>query len=163
MGFPRFSGHFPVVFSPVVIIGALGSTALAANEFLLRSTLAVPRDERLAGWRSSSWENKKGSGTWIGDPNSCDWCLIDVLLMSWSLNLGYWCLNITVTKKLNSWERKKTNRLPKSEDDGRLAPVLDGCLKENGGRCCAWTCWKNVHLKTVPTAWLRLKTYQNSG
>lgn len=50
----RFSHDFPVVFSPVVIIGALGSTALAANEFLLRSTLAVPRDERLAGWRSSS-------------------------------------------------------------------------------------------------------------
>jgi len=34
-------------------------------------------------------------------------------------------------------KEEKTNRLPKSKDDGRLVPVLDGCLKENGGRCCA--------------------------
>ena len=57
LAFSEVSNDFPEilgVFSPVVIIGALGSTALAANEFLLRSTLAVPRDERLAGWRSSS-------------------------------------------------------------------------------------------------------------
>eukprot|EP00435_Cladocopium_sp_Y103_P072266 s332_g39.t1 len=47
-------GQFSDIALAVVVIGALGSTALAANEFLLRSTLAVPRDERLAGWRSSS-------------------------------------------------------------------------------------------------------------
>ncbi|CAK9089078.1 unnamed protein product [Durusdinium trenchii] len=47
-------GQFSDIAVAVVVIGALGASGLVANEFLLRSTVAVPRDERLAGWRSAA-------------------------------------------------------------------------------------------------------------
>ena len=79
MGFPRFSGHFPVVFSPVVIIGALGSTALAANEFLLRSTLAVPgmNASRAGAPRPEKTKKARARGSEIQT------AVIGVLLMSY--------------------------------------------------------------------------------